>query len=78
LRRKTTDVHDTQGYFAVNLMHAQLNLLQASGGEDRIPAPGLSGILAFASEAATACCEKNGAMEAIPLLDEVIARFQAP
>jgi hypothetical protein len=32
-------------------------------------------ILLIASEAATACCEKNGAMEAMPTILKVKARF---
>lgn len=33
-------------------------------------------ILLIAGEAATACCEKNGAMEAMPTIAEVRARFE--
>lgn len=35
----------------------------------------IAGMLAVAGEAATACCEKEGAMESIPTLSEVRSRF---
>lgn len=35
----------------------------------------ITAMLAVAGEAATACCEKEGAMEAIPTLSEVQSRF---
>jgi sugar/nucleoside kinase (ribokinase family) len=34
-------------------------------------------ILLVAAEAATACCEKHGAMEAMPTFKEVKARFNS-
>lgn len=53
-------------------------LMRLAGSDDHaIPsAEQMQEILRISSEAATACCEKSGAMEAIPTLAEVEQRFK--
>ena len=66
--QSSTNIHVTQGYLVACL----LKLNDDVPNEEEMVA-----ILQIAAEAATATCEKDGAMEAMPTLQEVQKRMTA-
>lgn len=70
------------GHFTANIallfifLKGYLTALLLKLGNDLPSEEEMRSMLLIASEAATACCENNGAMEAMPTMSEVKARFQ--